>query len=94
MTQQLQTILVLCIIAGFLVMELATRRYQTTVTATADDGKLELFMFLSLIAICQPVALLSTNALGAWLAPGYRDALAQGTIDDAALEAAQFIEDK
>ena len=75
MTQQLQTILVLCIIAGFLVMEVATRRYQTTVTATSDDTKLELFMFLSLIAICQPVALLSTNALGVWLAPGYRDAL-------------------
>ena len=76
MTPQLQNILVLCIIAGFIVMELATRRYQATVTATADDTKLELFMFLSLIAICQPVALLSTNALGNWLAPGYRDALA------------------
>ena len=75
MTPQMQNILVLSIIAGFLVMELATRRYQATVTATADDTKLELFMFLSLIAICQPVALLSTNALGVWLAPGYRDAL-------------------
>jgi sterol desaturase/sphingolipid hydroxylase (fatty acid hydroxylase superfamily) len=71
----MQNILVLCIIVGFLVMELATRRYQATVTATADDSKLELFMFLSLIAICQPVALLSTNALGVWLAPEYRDAL-------------------
>jgi sterol desaturase/sphingolipid hydroxylase (fatty acid hydroxylase superfamily) len=75
MTPQMQNILVLCIIVGFLVMELATRRYQATVTATADDSKLELFMFLSLIAICQPVALLSTNALGVWLAPEYRDAL-------------------
>jgi sterol desaturase/sphingolipid hydroxylase (fatty acid hydroxylase superfamily) len=72
----MQNILVLSIIAGFLVMELATRRYQATVTATADDSKLELFMFLSLIAICQPVALLSTNALGVWLAPDYRGALA------------------
>jgi sterol desaturase/sphingolipid hydroxylase (fatty acid hydroxylase superfamily) len=72
----MQNILVLCIIAGFLVMELATRRYQATVTATRDDSKLELFMFLSLIAICQPVALLSTNALGSWLAPDYRGALA------------------
>jgi sterol desaturase/sphingolipid hydroxylase (fatty acid hydroxylase superfamily) len=75
MSSELQTILVLCIIAGFIFMELATRRYQATVTATADDTKLEFLMFLSLVAVCQPLALLSTNALGEWAAPGYRDAL-------------------
>lgn len=75
MTQQLQTILVLCVITGFLVMELATRRYQDTVTATTDDTRLELFMFLSLVAICHPLALLGTDAMGDWLAPSYRDAL-------------------
>ena len=75
MSSELQTILVLCIIAAFTFMELATRRYQATVTATADDTKLELLMFLSLVAVCQPLALLSTNALGEWAAPGYRDAL-------------------
>lgn len=75
MTQQLQTILVLCVITGFLVMELATRRYQDTVTATTDDTRLELFMFLSLVAICHPLALLGTDAMGDWLAPSYHDAL-------------------
>ena len=35
MSSELQTILVLCIIAAFTFMELATRRYQATVTATA-----------------------------------------------------------
>ena len=76
MSSELQTILVLCIIAAFTFMELATRRYQATVTATGDDTKLELLMFLSLVAVCQPLALLSTNALGVWLAPDYRGALA------------------
>lgn len=76
MTQQMQTMLVLCIIAGFIGMELVTRRYQATVTATADDTKLELFMFLSLIAIGQSLTVLSTDALGTWLAPEYRNALA------------------
>jgi sterol desaturase/sphingolipid hydroxylase (fatty acid hydroxylase superfamily) len=76
MTSEVQTILVLCIIAAFTFMELTTRRYQATVTATADDTKLELLMFLSLVAVCQPLALLSTNALGEWAAPGYRGALA------------------
>lgn len=75
MTQQLQTILVLCVITGFIGMELVTRRYQDTVTATTDDTRLELFMFLSLVAICHPLALLGTDAMGDWLAPSYRDAL-------------------
>ena len=75
MTPQLQAILVLCVITGFIVMELATRRYQATVTATTDDTRLELFMFLSLVAICHPLALLGTDVLGDWLAPSYRDAL-------------------
>ena len=75
MTPQLQAILVLCVISGFIVMELATRRYQATVAATTDDTRLELFMFLSLVAICHPLALLGTDVLGDWLAPSYRDAL-------------------
>ena len=75
MTPQLQAVLVLCVITGFIVMELATRRYQATVTATTDDTRLELFMFLSLVAICHPLALLGTDVLGDWLAPSYRDAL-------------------
>ncbi len=57
MTPQLQAILVLCVITGFIVMELATRRYQATVTATTDDTRLELFMFLSLVASLPPIGL-------------------------------------
>jgi hypothetical protein len=46
---QVQNILVLCLIVGFGVMEYASRRYQTTVrnSATGEDTKLELMMFLS-----------------------------------------------
>jgi sterol desaturase/sphingolipid hydroxylase (fatty acid hydroxylase superfamily) len=72
---QIQNILVLSMILGFAAMELISRRYQNTVTATANDTKLELFMFLSLVAITQPLAMLTTAKLGAWLAPDYKDVL-------------------
>jgi sterol desaturase/sphingolipid hydroxylase (fatty acid hydroxylase superfamily) len=72
---QIQNILVLSMILGFAAMELISRRYQNTVTATANDTKLELFMFLSLVAITQPLAMLTTAKLGAWLAPEYKDVL-------------------
>ena len=64
---QIQNSLVLCAIAGFALMEWVTRRYQATVHATRDDTWLELLMFVSLVAITQPVAMLGTAALGhAW----------------------------
>ena len=72
---QIQNILVLSMILGFAAMELISRRYQNTVTATANDTKLELFMFLSLVAITQPLAMLTTAKLGTWLAPEYKDVL-------------------
>jgi sterol desaturase/sphingolipid hydroxylase (fatty acid hydroxylase superfamily) len=72
---QIQNILVLSMILGFAAMELISRRYQNTVTATANDTKLELFMFLSLVAITQPLAMFTTAKLGAWLAPEYKDVL-------------------
>ena len=72
---QIQNILVLSMILGFAAMELISRRYQNTVTATANDTKLELFMFLSLVAITQPLAMLTTAKLGAWFAPEYKDVL-------------------
>ena len=72
---QIQNILVLSMILGFAAMELISRRYQNTVTATANDTKLELFMFLSLVAITQPLAMLTTAKLGAWLAPEYKGVL-------------------
>lgn len=73
---QVQNALVACLLVGFATMEYATRRYKDTVTATSNDTKLELLMFLSLLSITQPLAILITGKLGAWLAPGWKDALA------------------
>ncbi len=73
---QIQNALVLCMILGFAATEIISRRYKNTVHATANDTKLELFMFLSLLAISQPLAMLVTAKLGAWLAPECKDILA------------------
>jgi len=73
---QIQNILIVCLILGFALMEVVSYRYRDTVHATANDTKLELFMFLSLLAITQPLAILVTNQLGNWLAPQYKGALA------------------
>lgn len=73
---QVQNLLVLCLIVGYTSMEFLSRRYQNTVRATANDTKLELFMFLSLLLVTQPLAILATAKLGAWLAPGYQGVLA------------------
>ena len=72
---QIQNILVLSMILGFAATELISRRYQNTVTATSNDTKLEVLMFLSLVAITQPFAMLSTAKLGEWFAPAYKDVL-------------------
>ena len=63
-------------ILGYAATEIISRRYKNTVHATPNDTKLELFMFLSLLAITQPLAMLATAKLGAWLAPDYRGVLA------------------
>ncbi|MEY5022856.1 MAG: hypothetical protein RIS72_1431 [Pseudomonadota bacterium] len=63
-------------ILGYAATEIISRRYKNTVHATANDTKLELFMFISLLAITQPLAMLATAKLGAWLAPDYRGMLA------------------
>ena len=73
---QIQAILILSMILGFAAMEFISRRYQNTVKATANDTKIELFMFISLVAITQPLAMLTTAKLGTWFAPEYKDALA------------------
>ncbi|MBV5295247.1 MAG: sterol desaturase family protein [Curvibacter lanceolatus] len=73
---QFQNTLILCFMSGFALMEFVTRRYQRTVTANANDTKLELLMFLSLVAITQPLALLATAKLGTWLAPTWQNRLA------------------
>jgi sterol desaturase/sphingolipid hydroxylase (fatty acid hydroxylase superfamily) len=73
---QIQNLLIVSMIIGFAVMEIVSRRYRNTVNATSNDTKLELFMFLSLLAITQPIAILTTSKLGAWLAPQYKGTLA------------------
>jgi sterol desaturase/sphingolipid hydroxylase (fatty acid hydroxylase superfamily) len=73
---QVQNALIVCLLVGFATMEYVTRRYKDTVTATSNDTKLELLMFLSLLAITQPLAILVTGKLGAWLAPSWEGALA------------------
>jgi sterol desaturase/sphingolipid hydroxylase (fatty acid hydroxylase superfamily) len=74
MSPLLQNALIVLMIFGFATMEYATRRYQDTVHATANDTKLELLMFVSLVAIAQPVALLGANKLCTWLVPGEQGA--------------------
>ena len=76
MNPLLQNLLIVSVMLGFAGMEWASRRYRETVHASADDTKLELFMFLSLIAIAQPLAILVTGKLSAWLMPDQFHALA------------------
>jgi len=76
MNPLLQNLLIVSVMLGFAGMEWASRRYKNTVHASADDTKLELAMFLSLIAVAQPLAILVTGKLSAWLMPEQRDALA------------------
>jgi sterol desaturase/sphingolipid hydroxylase (fatty acid hydroxylase superfamily) len=74
MNPLLQNTLIVLLILGFAVMEYVSRRYRDTVTANANDTKLELLMFVSLIAIAQPVALLGADRICAWLLPDMRGA--------------------
>ena len=73
MTPLLQNSLLVSIILGFAALEFFTRRYQATVKANANDTKLEGLMFLSLIAVAQPVALLGADRLCGWLLPAMRN---------------------
>jgi sterol desaturase/sphingolipid hydroxylase (fatty acid hydroxylase superfamily) len=72
----LQNVLILSIMLGYGLMEYVSHRYRDTVHASADDTKLELFMFLSLLAIAQPLAILTTSRLCGWLMPQHLGALA------------------
>jgi len=77
MSPLVQNLLIVALILGFGAMEAITRRYQASVTATGNDTKLEVAMFLALIAVAQPVALLTTNLVLASLAPQLRGAWAE-----------------
>ena len=76
MNPLLQNSLIACVMLGYAGLEYVSHRYRETVHPTADDTRLELLMFLSLLAIAQPVALLVTGHLCAWLIPEHRAALA------------------
>lgn len=76
MLPALQNALILVLILGFAGMEFVSRRYRATVHATGNDTKLELLMFLSLVAVAQPVALLGANQLCSWLMPQQQGAWA------------------
>ncbi|PIT82928.1 sterol desaturase family protein [Limnohabitans sp. 15K] len=73
---QIQNALVLCIILGFAMMEWASRRYKNTVNATGNDTALELLMFLSVLAVTQPLAIFVTSKLGTAWFPEYKGILA------------------
>jgi sterol desaturase/sphingolipid hydroxylase (fatty acid hydroxylase superfamily) len=76
MNPLVQNLLIVSVMLGYAVMEVVSRRYKHTVHATANDTKLELYMFVSLLAISQPLALLGSNALCTWLIPEMRGAWA------------------
>jgi sterol desaturase/sphingolipid hydroxylase (fatty acid hydroxylase superfamily) len=57
-------------------MEYVSRRYKQTVHATGNDTKLELLMFLSVLAVTQPLAIFVTAKLGALWVPQYKGVLA------------------
>jgi sterol desaturase/sphingolipid hydroxylase (fatty acid hydroxylase superfamily) len=77
MSPLLQNTLIAALILGFATMEFVSRRYRDKVHANGNDTKLELLMFISLLAVAQPAALLGADALCAWLMPGQRDAWAE-----------------
>jgi sterol desaturase/sphingolipid hydroxylase (fatty acid hydroxylase superfamily) len=71
----IQNVVLASIILVFAIAELASGRYKEF-QATADDTKLELFMFVSLLVVSQPLIFFITGALGGWLLPEQRDAWA------------------
>ena len=71
-----QNIVLVLIILGFAALEVGSRRHKEF-HPTADDTKLELFMFIALIAISQPLIFGLTGKLCGWLMPEQRGGLAQ-----------------
>jgi sterol desaturase/sphingolipid hydroxylase (fatty acid hydroxylase superfamily) len=72
MSALVQNALILSMILGFALKEYTSRRYRATVRANANDTKLELLMFVSLVAVAQPVALLGADRICGWLLPDLR----------------------
>jgi len=71
----MQNIILAGVIIGFALIEIASRSYRNY-QATKDDTKLELFMFLSLLAVLQPLIFAITGKLGSLWFPEMKGALA------------------
>jgi sterol desaturase/sphingolipid hydroxylase (fatty acid hydroxylase superfamily) len=71
----LQNIILVFIILGFAGIEYWTGKSKI-INASKDDNKLELFMFLSLVAFTQPFIFFVTGKAGALWFPEYKNALA------------------
>src|SRR4051812_3887637 len=71
----LQNAVLVLIIFGFAAAEYASGRYRDF-GATPDDGKLELLMFISLVAFTQPVIFAITGKAGALWFPEWANAWA------------------
>ena len=71
----IQNVVLVGIILGFALLEYVTGRYKSF-NATSDDKKIELFMFISLVAITQPLIFAMTAKMGAAWFPDYENALA------------------
>jgi sterol desaturase/sphingolipid hydroxylase (fatty acid hydroxylase superfamily) len=71
----IQNILLVSIILIFAGLEIASRRHKEF-HATADDTKLEIFMFFALIAVTQPLIFAITGKLCSWVIPDSRGAWA------------------
>lgn len=71
----LQNLILAAIMLGFAGIEFLSEIHKKY-RATADDGKLELFMLLSLVAILQPLIFAVTGALAHRWFPGEQNALA------------------
>ena len=70
-----QNIVLVCVMLGFALAEYFSGRYKNF-NASKDDGKLELFMFLSLLALTQPLIFAVTGKLSGLWFPEYKNALA------------------
>jgi sterol desaturase/sphingolipid hydroxylase (fatty acid hydroxylase superfamily) len=70
-----QNLILVLIITGFGLAEYLSKRYKTF-GATRDDAKLELVMFIGLVALVQPGIFFVTTRLGKLWFPQYQGALA------------------
>jgi sterol desaturase/sphingolipid hydroxylase (fatty acid hydroxylase superfamily) len=71
----MQNMILVCIILGFAAAEYLTGQYKT-INASKDDNKLELFMFISLVAFTQPVIFAITAKAGGLWFPELKNAWA------------------